>query len=450
MQHDTAERFRATCLLVIALALLAGTVTGAGIRSPTVITVPGTYLLEQNLSVTDGTVAIEVRAPNVTIDGNGWTISGGDAANSCGVLVHAPAGRVRNVTIRNLNLRDLQYGCYFWNTENTSVEGCRIVSCAFGITCNPTFRGCITASRLEGNDYGFAISGGSGEPVLRSNRVTDSLRAGIYLYRTRGGLIADNYLENARNVYVGEQATGINWTAGPRPGRSVAGGPVLGGNFWGRPNGDGFSQTETDADQDGITDRTYRVSGYMVDTRPLGESVNRTRPVAVFTATPSSGTSPLTVRFDEASRGGIGIWEWSFGDGATAVGRNVTHRYTEPGRYNVTLRVSDPAGANSSVRVGTITVAAPIPSPTAAFRATPRVGDLPMAVQFTDISSGNPRSWRWTFGDGTTSTERNPVHVYREAGSYTVGLRVSNVAGNSTRTKSRLIIVTDPYEEKGY
>src|SRR5690606_14877524 len=108
------------------------------------------------------------------------------------------------------------------------------------------------------------------------------------------------------------------------------------------------------------------------------------------------------------------------------------------------------AGANSSIRVGAITVAAPIPSPTAAFRATPRVGDLPMAVQFTDISSGNPRSWRWTFGDGTTSTERNPVHVYREAGSYTVGLRVSNVAGNSTRTKSRLIIVTDPYEEKGY
>jgi parallel beta-helix repeat protein len=429
---------------------MVATAAGAGIRDPTVITVPGIYLLERNLSVSGGTVAIEVRSPNVTIEGNGWTIAGRDAANSCGILVHAPAGVVRNVTVRNLNIRDLQFGCYFWNTENTSVENCRIESCTYGITFNPALRGCVTASRLEGNDYGFAISGGSGAATIRSNRVNDSARAGIYLYRTRGGLIADNYLENTRNVYVGEQASGINWTDGPETGRSVAGGALLGGNFWGRPSGLGFSQTTTDANRDGFCDRAYRVSGYMVDTLPLSERANHTPPVAGFSATPSSGTAPLTVQFNDTSRGDTGLWEWSFGDGTTSTSPNTTHRYAEPGRYAVALRVSDPTGANASIKTGAITVAAPVKRPVAAFRATPRVGEAPLAVQFTDTSRGSPKAWRWTFGDGTSSTERNPRHVYREVGSYTISLRVSNPSGISTRTSTRIITATGPIEEKGY
>lgn len=450
MQNGTWRRALVACLLVGMLAALAATAAGAVIEGPTVITVPGTYVLERNLTVAGGTVAIEVRSPNVTIEGNGWTIAGRDISNSCGVLVHAPAGRVRNVTIRNLNIRDLQFGCYFWNTENTSVEDCLVESCTYGVTFNPAVRACVTASRLDGNDYGLAISGGSTSATVRSNRVTGSVRTGIYLYRTRGGLIADNYLENTRNVYVGDQAAAINWTAGPRAGRSVAGGPLLGGNFWGRPSGRGFSQTSTDADRDGICDRTYRVSGYMVDTLPLRERTNRTPPVAVFSASPSSGTAPLTVRFNDTSRGDPGLWDWSFGDGTSSISRNATHRYAEPGRYTVTLRVRDATGANASVRTGAITVAAPVKRPTAAFRAVPRSGAEPLAVQFTDVSTGSPRAWRWTFGDGTTSTERNPRHVYREAGSYTIGLRVTNAAGSSTRTATRHITVTAPIGEKGY
>ena len=217
----------------------------------------------------------------------------------------------------------------------------------------------------------------------------------------------------------------------------MAGRPLLGGNFWGRPNGSGFSQTSTDADRDGISDRPYRVSGYMVDTLPLRERTNRTLPVAGFSASPSSGTAPLAVRFNDTSRGDAGLWDWSFGDGTTAVTRNATHRYAEPGRYAVTLRVRDVTGGNVSIRTGAITVAAPVKRPTAAFRATPRTGEEPLAVQFTDISTGSPRAWRWTFGDGTSSTDRNPRHVYSDVGSYTIGLRVTNAAGSSTRTSTR-------------
>lgn len=448
MEHGTRRRAVIACLLVGMLAALAAAAAGVAIDGPTVITAPGTYVLERNLTVSGGTVAIEVRSHNVTIEGNGWTIAGRDVANSCGVLVHAPAGRVRNVTVRNLEIRDLQFGVYFWNTENTSVERCRVASCTYGITFNPALRGCVTASRLEENDYGLALSGGSNSLSVRSNRVTDSRRTGIYLYRTRGGVIADNYLENARNVYVAEQAKEINWTVGPRTGTSVTGGPVLGGNFWGRPSGQGFSQTSRDADNDGICDRTYRVAGYMVDTLPLRERTNRTPLAAGFAATPASGTAPLTVRFNDTSRGDACLWDWSFGDGATSIGRNATHVYTTPGRYQVMLRVRDPTGANTSLRTRTISVAAPVKRPTAAFRAAPRSGAEPLAIQFTDVSVGSPRAWWWTFGDGTSSTERNPRHVYREAGSYTIGLRVSNAAGTSTKTATRYITVTATGKEK--
>jgi hypothetical protein len=51
-------------------------------------------------------------------------------------------------------------------------------------------------------------------------------------------------------------------------------------------------------------------------------------------------------------------------------------------------------------------------------------------VSFTDTSSGNPTQWRWNFGDGASSTEKNPVHMYTVAGSYVVRLTATNAFGS--------------------
>jgi len=64
--------------------------------------------------------------------------------------------------------------------------------------------------------------------------------------------------------------------------------------------------------------------------------------------------------------------------------------------------------------------------PFAAFTAVPTSGGIPLTVAFTDLSSGNPTGWAWDFGDGGTSTEQNPSHVYTVAGLYTVELVVSS------------------------
>ena len=72
--------------------------------------------------------------------------------------------------------------------------------------------------------------------------------------------------------------------------------------------------------------------------------------------------------------------------------------------------------------------------PVAAFSTSQTSGNKPLKVSFTDKSTGVPTSWKWTFGDGTTSTQKSPVHTYSKAGKYTVSLTVKNAKDSSTKT----------------
>nr|WP_321416630.1 alpha/beta fold hydrolase [uncultured Methanomethylovorans sp.] len=70
--------------------------------------------------------------------------------------------------------------------------------------------------------------------------------------------------------------------------------------------------------------------------------------------------------------------------------------------------------------------------PVANFTTNVTTGFAPLTVQFTDLST-NAISWKWDFGDGTSSTEQDPVHIYTKEGSYTVSLNSSNSIGYSTK-----------------
>lgn len=68
------------------------------------------------------------------------------------------------------------------------------------------------------------------------------------------------------------------------------------------------------------------------------------------------------------------------------------------------------------------------------FFASPTSGKAPLKVSFTDESTGSPTSWNWDFGDGTNSTEKDPVHTYKSSGQYTVTLTEKNDTYCSTKT----------------
>lgn len=64
-----------------------------------------------------------------------------------------------------------------------------------------------------------------------------------------------------------------------------------------------------------------------------------------------------------------------------------------------------------------------------------------MTVSFTDKSTGTPTSWKWSFGDGTYSTQKNPIHKYSKVGNYTVSLTIKNAAGSNIKKISNYIKV---------
>ena len=83
------------------------------------------------------------------------------------------------------------------------------------------------------------------------------------------------------------------------------------------------------------------------------------------------------------------------------------------------------------------------PSLVADFVASPPSGAVPLAVQFTNLSSGDYDTSLWNFGDGVTNTLENPSHTYVAVGVYTVSLSVSGLGGSDQLTRTHYITVSE-------
>ncbi len=109
----------------------------------------------------------------------------------------------------------------------------------------------------------------------------------------------------------------------------------------------------------------------------------------------------------------------------------------------LTVTATDPNG-NTSEFSTCITAAVTVAPPVADFSAAPLTGTVPLTATFTNASSGTT-SYQWQFGDGATSTETNPIHIYTQAGVYTVVLTATNNVGVSdVRVEPDYITVTSP------
>ncbi|MFA6225266.1 MAG: PKD domain-containing protein [Methanoregula sp.] len=161
-------------------------------------------------------------------------------------------------------------------------------------------------------------------------------------------------------------------------------------------------------------------------------------PVAGFTSNVTSGATPLYVQFTDISTYTPTSWSWTFGDGGTATTQSPIYEYTDEGTYTVSLTATNSAGSNTTYSTGYITVES-IVFPVVSFSADVKYGTIPLTVQFTDTSSYTPTSCGWSFGDGSSSTEENPVHTYTTAGSYSVTHTATNAGGSRTLTSSNYI-----------
>ncbi len=159
-------------------------------------------------------------------------------------------------------------------------------------------------------------------------------------------------------------------------------------------------------------------------------------PVAQFTAAPVSQifTPPSSaVTFTNTTNAGNWTWLWKFGDGSTSNVKDPVHNYNDVGTYYVTLIASNTYCTDSITHFINITP----PAPVADFDSIPS-GCSPLYIRInnTTINSDVPgTTYRWDFGDGSTSTAKNPTYTYFTPGTYRIELVVTGPGGVSVKSQ---------------
>lgn len=151
-------------------------------------------------------------------------------------------------------------------------------------------------------------------------------------------------------------------------------------------------------------------------------------PVIDFTSSPNPVCAYSPIQFTGISNEPASTWQWDFGDGGTSTLQNPDHIYTAIGNFNVTMTVTN----NGCVL--------PLPKP-AYVQVNPPIAEFTFQkdcdnrkqMMFIDKSIG-ATAWQWDFGDGTTSTVKDPTHVFPSFGDYTVTLTATNGGCSHSKT----------------
>ncbi len=190
---------------------------------------------------------------------------------------------------------------------------------------------------------------------------------------------------------------------------------------------------------------------------PLHSTINKlftflllTCPIAVigqtadFTPNLSSGCAPLTVTFTDKSTAGSSSWTWDFGNSNPTItnpdNQPVSAVYTDPGTYNVSLKLS-----NGNIKTKQIVV---FKNPATNFTSSPVSGCVGQSMSFTSTSviGDNPIiEYRWKYGEGNTEIYTIPTtsHAYTSAKTFPVTLTVSDINCSNTITQN-VVIVNSP------
>jgi PKD repeat protein len=171
-------------------------------------------------------------------------------------------------------------------------------------------------------------------------------------------------------------------------------------------------------------------------------------PIANFSADKTSVTEGGSVNFSDLSTNTPTTWAWTFAGGnpGTSSSKNPVVTYSTAGTYTVTLVATNSSGSNTKSVTNYITVVKPVVAPVANFSADKTTVTEGGTVTFADLSTNTPTVWAWTFTGGTpgTSSSKNPVVTYSNAGTYAVALTATNASGSNTKTVAGYITVVKP------
>jgi PKD repeat protein len=267
-------------------------------------------------------------------------------------------------------------------------------------------------------------------------------------------------------IHVADTANATDFSGTPQCGFSplpvqFIDGTTIAHDTWQWDFGDGGASNVSDPLYTYTGDGAWNVSLYISNTSGGPQSLIsksgyiQVIPVAVpsFSAAGTRDSTTLTVQFTDTSTGFVSpvTWFWDFGDGTNAVEQNPSHTYADPSlSYLVSFTVTGYCG-QTITQLGYISASGgslvfqptSVPlAPVADFSGAPLSGSAPLDVAFEDLSTDAPTSWSWLFGDGNSSTLRNPAHTYANPGNYTVSLTAFNSIGSSSKTRTEYIKVS--------
>ncbi len=169
-----------------------------------------------------------------------------------------------NVTVRDLEMSNMDRGVYLWETSNSRIQNIRVLESGWGIYMILSPNNTIQDSKFSTynihhySETGVSLS--SSDNNTFENNTFISNNYGIELFSSSKNTIYNNYFNNINNFIFKGTIYENTWNVTKNPGKNIIGGSYLGGNFWANSTGKGFSQTCTDTNNDGLCDLKYTIN----------------------------------------------------------------------------------------------------------------------------------------------------------------------------------------------
>jgi len=206
----------------------------------------------------------------------------------------------------------------------------------------------------------------------------------------------------------------------------------------------GLSQTTGTVSVAPVMNTTYTVTVTDGCTTPAAAAAVQVEvnllPVVNFTPVPASGCAPLEVFFSNSTvtTSPGATYTWYFGDNNGSSLYEPSHIYYEPGSYDVVLKVVSIEGCTNSLEITDAVNVYPVPE--ASFYTSPQVASiLNPVINFMNTSSG-ATIYDWSFGDGSSSFEFSPQHMYADTGIYEIVLQIENDYGCRDTAYGRVVV----------
>jgi len=203
-----------------------------------------TYVLDNDIIDSSASTCITISANSIILDCQGHIIDGIDAGNSIGINVKGSY----SVTIKNCFISDWYYGIYTDGYIDDKASNVTFFSNSRGLYILKTRGWDISNSKFILNDIGILLLWGETHKIY------------------------NNLFNNTRNYYLQGNYNPSYWNTTLQEGPNIVGGPYIGGNYWGSPDGTGYSDTCEDSDKDGICDSPYNLYSGDVDYLPLAKA----------------------------------------------------------------------------------------------------------------------------------------------------------------------------------